>query len=360
MSSVLSTLKEWINPNWGRHRIVPPLETGLRPNLRLDEGDELLESANYEPDCVVVTDENVVIFSSHDQVLRIGPGRTVEQIAKFTGRVPALAMHGKDLLASVEGIGLVKISPEGEVCHLCTDAAVTTCVTDLTVTADGTALVTVGSTDLPKARWSHALLTTDHSGLIVKVSGSRATVVANKLPWPAGILVTPENQVLISMNLEYRIEARPLNALDRPGRTMVANLPVYPGRPCIADNGYWFAGPFIRNRVTEMLLDEPKVLKEMITSIDPDEWFVPRLQAANPFTDTMQMGQLRVHGLIKSWAPARSCGLAFRMDRSGRVVESVQARVDSPRHGVTDVAMYNGELIAAVRAYGNLVYVKNS
>jgi hypothetical protein len=360
MSSTLSTLKEWINPNWGRHRIVPPMETGLRPNVRLDEGDELLTTGEYTPDSVLVTDENVVVFSSDDQVLRMGVGRTVERLARFNGRVSALALRGAYLLAAIEGLGLVQISSSGEVRHLCTDTTVNTCVTDLAVTADGTALVTVGSTALPKAQWSQALLTTDRSGLIVKVDGPRAQVVADKLPWPAGIAVTADGHVLISMNLEYRIEMRPLDALGRPGRTMVSNLPVYPGRVCVGEDGYWFAAPFIRNRVTEMLLDEPKVLAEMISSIKPDEWFVPRLQATNPFTDAMQMGQLRVHGVIKSWAPARSCGLAFRVDSSGRVVESVHARVDSARHGVTGVAVLNGELIAAVRGYGNLLYVKNS
>lgn len=52
----------------------------------------------------------------------------------------------------------------------------------------------------------------------------------------------------------------------------------------------------------------------MIGTISRDEWFVPRLHSEDPFTETMQMGQLRVLGVVKSWAPARSCGLVFRMD----------------------------------------------
>ena len=48
----------------------------------------------------------------------------------------------------------------------------------------------------------------------------------------------------------------------------------------------------------------PFVLAEMTASISPSEWFVPRLRVEDPFTDTMQMGQLRVLGEVKSWAPS--------------------------------------------------------
>ncbi len=41
----------------------------------------------------------------------------------------------------------------------------------------------------------------------------------------------------------------------------------------------------------------------MIGTISRDEWFVPRLHSEDPFTETMQMGQLRVLGVVKSWAP---------------------------------------------------------
>ena len=64
---------------------------------------------------------------------------------------------------------------------------------------------------------------------------------------------------------------------------------------------------------------------------------------------------LRVLGVVKSWAPARSCGLVFRMDRTGRVVESAHARVDSNRHGVTGVAARGGQVIAAARGHRNLL-----
>lgn len=74
---------------------------------------------------------------------------------------------------------------------------------------------------------------------------------------------------------------------------LCANLPVYPGRIASAGTDFWIAAPYVRNRVTEMLLDEPQLVSEMTTSINQDEWFVPRLRPVSPYTDTMQMGQLR-------------------------------------------------------------------
>ena len=354
MSSTLSTLREWINPNRGRHRTVPPMDTGLRPNLRLDEATELLPTGRYEPDDVVITPSGAAAFSSGNAVFDCHDGE-VGRRAEFSGRVAALAAVGDQVVVAVEGRGLCAISPSGAVAEICTDRSVTSCVTALTGTPDGALLVAVGSTAGQSAEWARALVTGDRSGQIVQVDGDRARVVAEGLAWPSGIGMASDRDVLVSLSLEHRVELRELAALGDRGRTVTANLPIYPGRVSVADDGYWFAAPYVRNRVTEMLLDEPEVLAEMIDTISRDEWFVPRLHSEDPFTETMQMGQLRVLGVVKSWAPARSCGLVFRMDRTGRVVESAHARVDSNRHGVTGVAVRDGQVIAAARGHRNLL-----
>ncbi|KZB83135.1 hypothetical protein [Amycolatopsis regifaucium] len=340
----LSTLKELINPNWARRRGVPPMDTGLRPNLRLDEAAELLPSSEFEPDDVVVTDAGEVVFSSENQVLALR-GDDVVRVAELDGRVAALAVRSEEILAAVDGVGIVSVTSSKEVCSA---ASVTSRVTDLTVAPDGSLLVTVGSTT--ELDWARALVTGDRSGAIVRVDGPRAEVVAEGLAWPSGIEASA-GEVLVSLSFDHRVETRPVDALGRPGKALIANLPVYPGRI----SGRWFAAPYIRNRVTEMLLDEPEVLAEMTDTISPAEWFVPRLRGGSPFTETMQMGQLRVLGVVKSWAPARSCGLVFRVDGAGRVAESAHARVDSARHGVTGVAVREGRVLAAARGYGNLL-----
>lgn len=354
MSGALNALKEWINPAWGRHRIVPPLERGLRPNLRLDEAAELLPEGAYVPDDVAVTTTGALLFSAGDRIHQLRGG-SVELLAVLGGQVAALAADGDRVVAAVDGRGLVAVTPTGHVDELTTATEVTSCVTDLAVAPDGALLVTVGSRHLSAAGWARALLEGDRTGSIVRVAGGRAEVVAERLAWPSGICVTDDGDVLVALSLEHRVERRHLDALSRAGRTVTSDLPVYPGRVRRDGDGFWVTAPYIRNRVTEMVLDERNLVAEMVSTISPDEWFVPRLRAGNPFTDTMQMGQLRIFGVVKSWAPARSCGLVFRIDTAGRVVESAHARVDSLRHGVTGVAVHDGDLIVAAQGHGNLL-----
>lgn len=358
MSSRLTTLKEWINPDWGRLRAVPPMDRGLRANMRLDEARRLVPDAGFAPDDVVLTDDGDLVFTSGTTVVRLRDGEANTLVD--TGQpVAALAAHGDRLLLAVEGRGVLSISPSGGVQEVCTDSSVRSCVTDLAVSGDGSLMVTVGSTRLRASEWRRALVTADRSGTIVRVEGAHAQVVAEGLAWPSGI-ATADGEVVVAISLEHRVERWDPVSGDRRRSALAANLPVYPGRICVDGDSYWLAAPYVRNRVTEMLLDEPELLAEMTETIRPDEWFVPRLRGVDPFTDTMQMGQLRVLGVVKSWAPARSCGLVFRMDRSGRVLESAHARVDSDRHGVTGVAAREGQVVVAAQGFGDLLQFRSS
>lgn len=356
MSGAVNALLEWANPAWGRHRAVPRMEAGLRPNLRLDEATELVPAGDHQPDDIVVTTTGAVLFSDGRQVFELRDGRPAA-FAGLDGDVAALAADRAGVLAAVEGHGIVRISTAGTVEDVCTAESVRTCVTALAPTPDGAVLATIGSLTVSRTDWARALVTGDRTGRIVRVAGADARVVAERLGWPSGIGVGSPDEAVVSISLEHRVEARSLGDLGKPGRAVTTNLPVYPGRIRGDEAGYWLAAPYVRNRVTEMLLDEPGLRAEMVETIRPDEWFVPRLRAGGPFTDTMQMGQLRVLGVVKSWAPARSCGLVFRMDREGRVLESAHARVDSDRHGVTGIALRDGELLAAVLGHGSVLAV---
>ncbi|MGA4788803.1 hypothetical protein [Nocardia sp. AB354] len=356
MNRTIATLAEWINPAWGKHRTVPPMDAGLRPNRRLDEAKELLPDDIYEPDDVVITESGSVLFGSGAYLLSLRDGE-VRPVAELPGPVGALVCRGGAVIAAVEGTGLVAVDTSGTVTELCTDPVVATCVTDLAVLPDGSLIGTVGSRNHDARNWSRALVRSDRSGLIVRFDGSRARVEAQGLGWPSGIEVASATEVLVSLSFEHRIELRSLDALARPARAIARNLPIYPGRLAAAGDGWWVAAPYIRNRVTEMLLDEPAVIEEMVARIDPEDWFVPRLRCTNPYTDTMQMGQLRVLGVVKPWAPARSCGVVVRIDRTGRVVESAHARVDSKRHGVTGLAVSGDDIVVAANGFGNLLHV---
>jgi hypothetical protein len=133
---------------------------------------------------------------------------------------------------------------------------------------------------------------------------------------------------------------------------------LYPGRAFHTDDGWWVTAPYVRNRVTALLLDEPELVAEMVATINPDEWFIPRLRSDNPYTDPLQMGQLRTLGVVKPWAPPRSYGLAFRIEHDGRIAESLHSRVDGDRHGITGVVVDGDRVIVAARGFRSLLAIE--
>jgi hypothetical protein len=347
----MTAIKEWINPAWGTHRTVPPMEAGLRPNNRLDAAREMLPAGGPSPDAVVVIGRRL-LFSSGSAVHEVR-GAEVVTLAEVDGPVTALAVLGHSVLAAVEGVGLVVINTDGRVREHVSDPSVRSCVTDLAVNADGRVLASVGSSRHSADQWADSLLLDDRSGSIVLVADGRATVTATGLPWPAGLAWDGED-VLVSLSLTHSLERRSGSALGRPGATVVRNLPVHPGRIAAVEDGWWIAAPYARNRCTELILDEPDFCAEMMATIERRQWFVPRLGPTNPWTDPLQIGQIRVLGVVKPWAPPRSYGLIFKLHRSGRVVESAHSRVDGVRHGVTGVAVLGDSIVAAARGAENL------
>lgn len=354
MSRTLAVVKEWINPNWSQRRALPPMEAGLRPNRRLDEAEVVLPPGDYEPEDVVMASSGEVLFSSGNGLFELRAG-DVRTVAEFSSPVGSLTVAGTDVVAAVEGVGLVAVSTSGSTEELCTDPSVARCVTDLAALPDGSLLAAVGSRHVGADGWARALVDGDRSGRLVRVDGTGAGVEADELGWPAGVAVTVEGDVVVSLSLEHRIEKRAITSLAGPIRPLFTNLPVYPGRVSATDGGCWVAAPYARNRVTELLLDEPELLAEMVATISPEEWFVPRLRSENPYTDPLQMGQLRVLGIVKPWAPPRSYGLAFRLGGDGRVVESAHSRVDGKRHGVTGVSTAGERVVLAARGHRSLL-----
>ncbi|WP_054680968.1 hypothetical protein [Microbacterium sp. No. 7] len=352
--SVLRTIKEFINPDSVSYPSISPFEAGLRPNALLDEGRPILgNDAGHEPDDVAFFEDGTLVFSSGTSLFTVSGG-DVRTLAGFDGRTGAIEVIFGEAVTAVEGLGIVGVRLDGTVRTVNDDPLVQRGVTDLALLPDGDILVTIGSSaDSP---WSLALARKEATGRIVRVSGDRTSVEASGLPWPSGIAVAG-SEVLLSLSFAHRIERRPLEVLGAAGSGVVGNLPVYPGRITSAGGHWWVAAPFARNRMTELLLDEPEFLEEMVATIDPDQWFVPRLRNDNHFTSVAQYGAVRVHGVIKPWAPPRSYGLFFEIDRFGRVSRSAHSRADGDRHGITGIAVSGDTVVAAAQGYRDLLAV---
>lgn len=353
MSRVATALREWIRPDSIRRSFIPPMDGGLRANDLLDQATVMCAGEDLDPDDLIVRSDGAVVFTSGNALVTV-EGADCRVVADVGGRAGALAELGDALVVAVEGHGLVRVGADGDVHDLCTDIVVRRCVTDMAVVGDQV-LVTIGSDNLGSDEWSRGLLTDTEDGLLVRVNADGSSVVlAERLAWPAGIAVSGD-EVFVSLSLDYAIERRALSDLGRPGKAFLRNLPAYPGRIRFGGDRVWVTAPYARNRMTEMFTDDRDMVQALLDRIHPDEWPVPRLRLDNPYRDLMQLGQLRVLGVLKPWAPPRSYGLVFTVDMNGLVRNSVHSRVDGRHHGVTGIALDAERVVLAVRGSRTVV-----
>ena len=349
--SVGRTLKELISPGSVRRATLAPFEAGLSPDSALDLAEVVL-SDDAEVDDIVVTGDGRIVCSVGSEVRRLdGPSLTT--VASCDGTVTALAVRDRTILAAVEGTGVVAIDGD-KIATSCDDDAVRTGVSALAVHRDGTTYATIASRHNRLADWSRGLLSSDSSGELVAISADGAvTRLTGDLGWPAGVCVTHDERLLVSESL-----ATSITTLDRAGSsraTLATRLPFYPGRIRPSPAGYWLAAPYVRNRATELILSEPELVAEMTATIEPPEWMVPRLRSERPHTDALQIGQVRILGVIKPWAPPRSYGLVAHLDQDGRFDWSAHSRADGYHHGVTATGVLGDRLIVAARGRRNLL-----
>jgi hypothetical protein len=354
MSRTLVALRELLRPGAVARSSLPPMEAGLRPNSLLDGAPRISAWPQEAPEDLLFRADGTLWSSAGTSLWRVGEHES-HPVVDLGGAVGPIAAFDGEVLAAVEGRGLVVVGDDAAVTDWCAEPSVRSCVTDLTVLPDGEVVVAVGSRDHTADRWGAALMAGDRSGSLVRVTAVGAEVVADGLAWPSGVATAGDGEILVSMSLAHRIERRPLDALAGPGRPMLANLPAYPGRLRGDADGWWVAAPYVRNRATELILDEPDLRADLLASVAQEDWLVPRLQPENPYRNPMQMGQLRVLGVLKPWAPPRSYGLVFQLGPGGRVRQSFHSRVDGIRHGVTGVAVGAGRVVAAIHGARCLV-----
>jgi hypothetical protein len=345
MTRSSTAIREFLRPGSIRRPSLPPLEAGLRPNSRLDEAVVVIREDDVEVDDLAPWNGGLVASSGARLLCRGGSGGD-HLLASFDGPITALRVVGEQIVAAVEGTGLVTVDASGATHVLCTDELIRRCVTDLSLVGGGSAasgrfIVAVGSSELSASSWSQELVRLRTTGRLVevRVSGGAgsASTIAEGLAWPSGVADAGDGEYLVSLSLAHRIERRSLN--NSTVEPVFENLAGYPGRIREREGGgWWIAMPYLRNRATELVLGDDAMRADMLANVHPEVWLVPQLRSENVYRDPLQIGQQRVMGVIKPWAPPRSYGLAFRMDPDGRVVESVHSRPDGDRKGVTGVA----------------------
>lgn len=356
MNRTVRAVKEFLRPASVSHHSLPPLEAGLRPNSRLDDARPLTPPGDYQVDDVLAASADRLWFSAGTALLVWEKG-DVRPVADVGGSAGALAPYGDGVVVAVEGRGLVAVAPDGTVRDLCSDEAVRRCVTDVGVRSDDGLVVTVGSTEVGGDGWARELVQGRATGRLLVIEGGRATVGADGLAWPAGVAVEDDGSLLLSVGHAHRIERRAAGALNR-GSPVLDKLAFYPGRIRRGAAGWWVAVPYLRNRATELVLSEPGMADDMVRTVDEEQWLVPSLRRENIYLDPLQMGQLRVLGVLKPWAPPRSYGLVLLFDSEGRVVESHHSRADGNRHGMTGVSEADGRVVVAGKGCRSLLELR--
>lgn len=343
--SLLSTLQEFIAPGSVRRRSLPPFEAGLYPDSALDHADSLLHTAPEIDDIVTTADGNT--YCSVGDGLFCLDGDTLQHTYTADNTITALAAQGTGIVAAVADNEIIRVDANGMATTINHDTPLNA-VTALTCADDGTIYATIASNKHTVDQWSHALIADDRTGSLISIASDQTVrTLVSGLGWPAGVVITANGRLLVTESLSSS-----LSVFERDGTkhsTLATNLPFYPGRVELSATGYWLVGPYVRNRATELLLTEPDLIADMTTTISPDEWMVPRLRSDRPHTDALQIGQMRVLGQLKPWAPARSYGLVAHLDRDGRFDWSAHSRADGSNHGITGVSEVDGSLLLAGR-----------
>ena len=366
MARASTALLEWLRPGAVRRPSIRPLEAGLRPNSRLDESQTIVTSPELTPDDVAALGA-LVFVSSGDAILRLDDAGTTPLASNLGGRVTAMRVVGSNLVAAVEGRGLIQVRADGTATDLSDNALVLRCVTDILglkgaePSGSGELLIAVGSTAVDSVSWGQEFVAKRRSGRLVRVhTDGRAELVADSLGWPSGLAQGTGENILVSLSMDHRIEERSTTNLGVPGKAVLENLAGYPGRLRERPGGgWWVAMPYLRNRATELLMSEDEAVADMLKNVVETEWLIPMLRSENVYRDPLQIGQQRVMGQLKPWAPPRTYGLVFRLGTDGRVVESAHSTPDGHRKGVTGVAPLNdGTVVVACQGARAVVSVR--
>jgi hypothetical protein len=332
-------------------RRAPPamtLEGALGPNDRLELAAGIRVVA---PDALCVTADGRLLASSGNRVLALGTwGEAPVLWGEFERRVTALAAGRGGLVAiGLTGGGLVVRDQNGGPYDDWPATPDLIPVNDCVFLSEDEILaVDSGYRDdenfLSLATWNEGA-----RGSVVAIErGGSANRVAAGLHCPVGICLDAAGKPLVSL-----IEKASL--VDLSGKVLQSGYPAYLGRVRRTSTGYALACLSRRDPLIEFLKQEPEFIAEMKNTLEPRHWISPRSSPEFSHEFPIEVGATRLFGEVKPWAPSFSYGLVIETDEQFMPVASAHSRANGARHAISDVVEWNGSLIVASRASGEII-----
>jgi hypothetical protein len=326
------------------------LEGALGPNRRLDEAESMSVAA---AEAIAVDRSGHLLVSSGRDVVRLARwGAAPELWASFDAPVTALAVSDGGLVAI--GLSGGRVAVYGATGHPAPGwsptASLRSAADCMFLSDDELAVVDHGygpdEPILSIAPWDDKA-----RGQVIAIGRAGLTrVVATGLHCPMGIARGDGGALLLTEFERARV-------IDVSGRIVQAGYPAYLGRIRRIGDGYALACLSRRDPLIEFLKTEHDFVARMKAHIDPKHWIAPRATPEFSHDFPIELGATRLFGEIKPWAPSFSYGLVIETNAALMPTGSAHSRANGVRHAITDIAFWNGALIAVSRASGEILKV---
>ncbi len=325
------------------------LEGMLGPNGRLDEARGIKVGT---PDALCVAADGRLLFSDGQRVMTLEAwGGQPEHFASFDAPVTALCQDaGGHVAVGLAGGTLAVLDEAGRRTESWSlPAGQVASIVDCAFTSDGHLLLVDCGYQSSENLLAMAAWDAEARGRLLALSRTgELRVVASGLHCPMGVCLDPDGTPLVAL-LEMAM------IVDADGKPRQAGYPGYLGRIRRKGAGYVVACWSRRDPLIEVLKTEQAFVEKMKATIEPRHWIGPRIKPEFSHDFPIELGATRLFGEVKPWAPSFSYGLVIETDETLMPIESMQSRANGHRHGICDVAVWNGDLIAVSKGSGEIL-----
>lgn len=298
----------------------PEMTGPLAPNDALKNATVIAAGQVQGPEDVAVAADGSLFTGCADGTVRkIDPDGKVSIFARTDGRPLGLQFDASgNLIVCDAYMGLLKITPEGIVTVLCTEAdgVPFKIPDDLDIASDGKIYFSDASSRYKVDQMLYDLFDHRPNGrlLCYDPATHKAKVLLDKLYFANGVALSPdESFVLVNETYAYRITRLWLKGPKAGQRDIFAeNLPGFPDNLSRGSKNYWLAMYTVRNDSADMMHPYPW-LKKQVSKLPHFLWPKPE-----PY------------------------GLVLALDDDGKIIKSYQDPTGKHLTTITSVNEYKG------------------